>query len=341
MKLNLRRALFFLIVLILGFVFISHLGQFKSFLHTLHHANLWILATIIIARYIYYWSNARYFMVTFGFFDGKIAFRRALEATFVYNFLNNILPTGGASGISYIAHEFRDDVKSSVASAVQIAWYAFTYVAYFALLAVGLFALSLSHTLGRISFKAILITAIVVVGFTVTIAILAINFERAKRVIWLLLHPVNWVLHKLHRKTISRQKLDQFLQEFYDSFGLLLRARVGLWQPFWYCFVTVTMEIVSIYIIFLSLGHVVNPGIVIVAYGLAILSSTIGIFTGGVGVYEAIMTATFVALGEPFSTAFAVVIIYRVISFWLFIPVGLHFYRRRSFDRKEEAAANA
>lgn len=338
MKFNLRRTLFFLIVLILGFIFISHLGQFKSFLHTLKEADLWILATIVIARYIYYWANARYFMVTFGFFDGKISFRRAMEATLVYNFLNNIIPAAGATGISYIAREFRDDVKTSVASAVQIAWYAFTYTGYIFLLLLGILALSASSRLHRLSFKAVFIAAIVIAVIVILIGIVVINYERAKKVAWQIARPVNWVLRKLKKHPIERQRLDNFLQEFYDSFRLLLTAKWQLWRPLWYCFLTLSMEIVSIYIVFLSLGRVINPGEVIIAYGLAIVTSTFGIFTGGVGVYEVVMTGTFVALGESFGTAFAAVIIYRVIAFWLFIPVGLHYYRKQSLSREAKSA---
>ena len=127
---KLRRLIYFVIIIALGALLLANLGQLRDFFHILRQANLAILVTILLARYLYYWSNAQYFISTFKLFGGKITLRRALEASIVYNFLNTVIPSGGVSGTSYIASEFRDDVKASVATAVQIAWYGFTFIGY-------------------------------------------------------------------------------------------------------------------------------------------------------------------------------------------------------------------
>jgi uncharacterized protein (TIRG00374 family) len=84
--------------------------------------------------------------------------------------------------------------------------------------------------------------------------------------------------------------------------------------------------------VFIGFGQLINPGVVITGYALAIILSITSIFTGGIGVYEAGMIGTFAALGIPFALAFAVVIVYRVLNMGIFLPVGFFFYRR---DLKE------
>ena len=52
--------------------------------------------------------------------------------------------------------------------------------------------------------------------------------------------------------------------------------------------------------------------------------------------YEATMVAVEVALGIPFGLAFSVTTIYRLMALWLFIPVGLWFYKRQVLDDEEK-----
>ncbi len=66
------------------------------------------------------------------------------------------------------------------------------------------------------------------------------------------------------------------------------------------------------------------PGIdgLLVAYGLANVIAAIPISPGGLGVVEAILIPTLVAFGTPTAEASIGVVAYRLINFWLPIPVG-------------------
>jgi hypothetical protein len=44
-----------------------------------------------------------------------------------------------------------------------------------------------------------------------------------------------------------------------------------------------------------------------------------------------------VALGIPFNLAFGVTAVYRLIALWLFIPIGLYFYKRQTIDKVHHA----
>lgn len=66
------------------------------------------------------------------------------------------------------------------------------------------------------------------------------------------------------------------------------------------------------------------PGIVglLVAYGLANVMAAVPISPGGLGVIEAILIPTLVGFGTPSAQASIAVVAYRLVNFWLPIPVG-------------------
>ena len=65
-----------------------------------------------------------------------------------------------------------------------------------------------------------------------------------------------------------------------------------------------------------------SPSSYVVAYAVGTLAPT----PGGLGAIEGIMIALFVSFGVPSATAVAVVLVYRLINFWLPIPPGFVAY---------------
>lgn len=68
-------------------------------------------------------------------------------------------------------------------------------------------------------------------------------------------------------------------------------------------------------------GHVPWPG-VIAAYGLTQLAAALPITPGGIGVVEGTLSLLLIAYHMPSATAVAGVLLYRIISFWVLVPVG-------------------
>jgi uncharacterized protein (TIRG00374 family) len=71
-----------------------------------------------------------------------------------------------------------------------------------------------------------------------------------------------------------------------------------------------------------AFGHWVNPDGLLVAYGVAYVVAAIPITPGGLGVVEATLTSILVGFGTPRGIATLGVVAYRLINFWLPIPLG-------------------
>jgi uncharacterized protein (TIRG00374 family) len=105
------------------------------------------------------------------------------------------------------------------------------------------------------------------------------------------------------------------LHGFAQDRRLLLRAT--LWASAnWF------LDAASLFVFVGAFGHWVNPDALLVAYGLAYVLAVIPITPGGLGVVEATLTSILVGFGTPRGIATLGVLGYRLINFWLPIPVG-------------------
>ena len=79
---------------------------------------------------------------------------------------------------------------------------------------------------------------------------------------------------------------------------------------------------------------------ILVIYGFTQISASLPITPGGLGVVEASLAALLVAYGTPSTSALAVVLLYRIVSFWGLVPIGwsvwfgLEFAHRRGARRR-------
>lgn len=96
-----------------------------------------------------------------------------------------------------------------------------------------------------------------------------------------------------------------------------LLARAGGWAV-----ANWLLDAASLWVFLFALGHRVGVDGLIVAFGLANVLAAIPLTPGGLGVVEAILTSTLVGFGTPRGIAVLGVITYRLVNFWLPIPVG-------------------
>ena len=82
----------------------------------------------------------------------------------------------------------------------------------------------------------------------------------------------------------------------------------------------------SLFVFLVAFGHVENLDGLLVAYGLAYVLAAIPVTPGGLGVVEAVLVPSLVGFGATRGTAIVAVIGYRLVNFWLPIPVGAGAY---------------
>jgi hypothetical protein len=120
---------------------------------------------------------------------------------------------------------------------------------------------------------------------------------------------------------------------------------VGWAAAFW------LLDASSLWVFLAAFGHLMSPYGLLVAYGLANVMAVLPITPGGLGVVEGVLVPTLVGFGSPRGIAILGVITYRLVNFWLPIPVGALAYlslrvepgasRRRRAEELERLAEAA
>lgn len=130
-----------------------------------------------------------------------------------------------------------------------------------------------------------------------------------------------------------------FLGELGQQFRALAGDRRQLARSCGWAAVRWLADAASLWLFLASLGVAASPQGLLVAFGLANLSATIPFTPGGLGVYEAVLTASLIGSGLPRAEAIIGVLAYRLISFWLPIPIGAAAYlSAKASDPIEHAA---
>lgn len=92
------------------------------------------------------------------------------------------------------------------------------------------------------------------------------------------------------------------------------------------------LDAASLWAFVRAFQHTLGPVGLLVAYGLANVAAALPITPGGLGVVEGVLVPVLVAFDTPQGIAVLGVIAYRLISFWVPIPVGFASYARLAYD---------
>jgi hypothetical protein len=85
-----------------------------------------------------------------------------------------------------------------------------------------------------------------------------------------------------------------------------------------------------------AFGHTLGPVGLLVAYGLANVAAALPITPGGIGIVEGVLVPTLVAFDTPRGVAVLGVLAFRLLSFWLPIPVGFAAYARIEWQLRHQ-----
>jgi hypothetical protein len=125
---------------------------------------------------------------------------------------------------------------------------------------------------------------------------------------------------------VGADRLEHLLREARQSFGHLARdrrllARAALWAGLnW------LLDAACLWSFLAALGHYVDPFELFSAYGIANVLGAIPITPGGLGVIEATAAGLLVSFGLTRNVATLGVLGWRLVNFWLPIPLGAGAY---------------
>jgi len=141
---------------------------------------------------------------------------------------------------------------------------------------------------------------------------------------------------------VNPETVATLLQKLADRLNVLMRDRALLRHAVLWAAANWLLDAASLWVFLFAFdAKAVFPIDLLVAYGLANILAVIPITPSGLGVIEGVLIPTLVGFHVPKTTAILGVISYRLINFWLPIPVGGIAYLSFRLPRSRKAALNA
>lgn len=316
--------------------------QILDTLSNLGRVNTWAVLLVIPFEALNYHAQAKIYKGFFEILGHKLNYKFMYRIALEMNFINNIFPSAGVSGFSYLSVRMRSrDVPAAASTIVQMMKFVLVFVAFQIYLFAGLLMLAL---VGHASNLLILVAgslATLLLVATLLIAFVIGSKSRINSFFTLVTRLLNRLIHFVrpnHPETINIMQAREVFDGLHENYMHIRRNLKALRKPFAYAMLANLTEVLAIYTVYVAFGHWVNPGAVIIAYAVANFAGLISVLPGGVGIYEALMTGIMAAGGVSAAVSIPVTIMYRVVNMLVQLPPGYYFYQKTLHEVSGERA---
>ncbi len=321
------KIVFYMLSLVIFYFAVHYMAKLKDIKTLLLEMNPVWLFLAVAAQIFTYVFNAFILKVLLDKDTKEMPLRVLVKISVVVLFVNQALPTGGISGNGYVFNQLvKRQIDALRAFSVLVLESVGYYIAFLGSILFFFCWYAIEHTpMNRI----IVYTSIV--GFAFYCFLLLIMAVLSNWRTW------RTILRRLNRYP----KIKRYIKKI--NLPGLTKGKQGIWKMFLNnkkgTFMVIAIQCCIIFFDALTVYailkgfHVALPAHVII-FGL-LLSLVIGalpISPGSLIAYESAMTYYFTVLGAPVHAALIVTLIFRFLTFWLPIPVGLFLYRNLQHD---------
>jgi uncharacterized protein (TIRG00374 family) len=294
--------------------------------------NAWALLLILPIEVWNYDAYARMYRYVFAILGSKTTYKEMFKVSLELNLVNHVFPSGGVTGFSYFSLRMKGlGVSTGKATLVQLLKFILLFVSFEVLLLLGLLSLAIGGQANSVTILVASSLATLLMVGTVGAAFLVSSQRRINSFFTYVTRLVNRVIHVVrpnNPETISIAKVQRTFIELHENYAVIKKNYRQLLKPLMFGLFANIAEILAIYVVYIAFGHWVNPGAVIIAYAVANFAGLISVLPGGLGVYEALMTAVLVAAGVPAAVSIPVTVMYRVVNITIQVIPGYYFYHK-------------
>ncbi|MCX6727978.1 MAG: lysylphosphatidylglycerol synthase transmembrane domain-containing protein [Candidatus Saccharibacteria bacterium] len=306
--------------------------QIVDSLNNLGKVDTWALFLVIPLQLLNYHAYTNQSRSLFSILGEKLRYRPMFRLMLEMNFVGLVFPSGGVTGLSYFGIRMKDaDVSTAKTSLVYLMRYIMVFISFQILLGTGLLLLALD---GKASRFVLLVggslSTLILVGTAGIVFIIGSKYRinRFFVAVSQALNKVIYVVRPRHPETINIEKVRNLFNELHEDYLLIKNDFSALKMPLIWSLLALSAEIATIYVVYVAFGAWVNPGAVILAYAVATIAGFFSVLPGGIGIYEALMTAVLAASGVSPGVSIPVTVMYRVLAISVQIPPGFYFYNK-------------
>ncbi len=304
--------------------------------HVLRKVQLKYVLLLPCLQIVNYFFIGNYYRKMFALFGGEISVRRSWGVVAAMNFVNQVLPSGGLSGISYLAFGFRAMISTGKATLVQLGRYIYAFWAYTLLLPFAVVLLmsdgrdhnienATQSVFGNPAIMTTMLLFLLIMIFTIaSFSSRAVSRHTGQ----FFLSLINWVSRSIFRskRVFQLQFIRNANNELHEGITLIKEKGIRAVLPGGFMLISAFFEIAIVYTATLAVGANISIGAVFLAFTAANIVGVVSIIPGDVGVHEATIVLVLAAFGVDEPVALSAILLYRVYNKLVFLPIGFYFY---------------
>lgn len=313
--------------------------QVGDTIQNIQRVHVWALLLLLPMQWINYDAQARLYQGLFRVVGNNLSYKFLFKTSLELNFVNSVFPSGGVSGISYFGVRMRrgKDITGGKATVVQMMKLMLLFLSFEVLLIFGLLFMAIN---GRVNDVVILaagsLSTLLVLGTFAFVMIIGSQKRIAGTFTYLtkVLNRIIRMVRPKHVETFNVAKARASIDELHLNYKVMERNYKDLRWPFLWALVANLSEVMAVYLVYIAFDQWINFGAVILAYSVANFAGLVSVLPGGVGVYEALMTAVLAATGVPAAVSLPVTVMYRILNMLIQLPPGYYYYHRTIISGK-------
>lgn len=316
--------IFCILIFILGIVYFS---EIRSEFRLLEKVKVYWLALAILAQVSTYLLAALVYWLLLRAYEINPLPRLSelFRASIIFLFFNQTVPSAGVSGNTFF---FNFLVKRKISPTQALSFMRTELLIFYATMEVVILVLLLVCSfIHKVSSVLVTVLALgLLIHLVLGLVILWVGRKKTLGLVIKKIGRLKWFkkyAHSLNQRwqSVTSQREVQLLAFFQTNTGVVVQTfflQVGL----------MAADAFTLLALFYGLGVPVPVFVVVLSFICTKILATLPISPGSLILYESSMTFFLVHLGTSLGPAIVVTLLYRLLSFWMPIPVGLFFYRK-------------
>ena len=323
-KKALRHIIVFAVIVAALYLLLPRVVDTQQTVELLTKASYVLLALAVgleILALLGYANLTRYILKVL---DIRLRLVEVLSITLSSLAVSHVLSAGGVGGwvVTYNALRKRGAPHGLIFVAIAAQQF-FNYAVLWIVFALALVYLVIERGESVVAYAAALVLIGLLLWLTGYGIYLYNNRTKMRRRVGQLARLANRVMR---REVVQERHVDGWLDNLFAGMRRMtthhgaLRTTAACACAFWF------FDMLCLWATFLAFDYRISLSSLAIGYVVAYSVGTLAPTPGGLGAVEGILIALFVSFGVPSATAVAVVLVYRLINFWLPIPPGFIAY---------------
>jgi|GEM_PF-918538 len=327
LKFSLKNLIILFLVIAGIYFLVPKLVGLEQALRLLKNINKFYLLLAILAELLSYASAAWLLGIILSRLGHKIPFFTRYKFSSIAAFTMHFLPI---SGIGAAAVDYKLFRKQKVDSgSIVLIWILrtlFTYIGFLALFVIGLIMVP---AIQSASFSPKIVSLVIfslIISAVLYLYLLYKHKDRFQKVWNKLFDFANRMLVKIKKGPIPGSKRDEVFEDIYKGINLFSRKKRTSAFAVLAAILYWLGDMVCLFFMFQAFGFTIPFGILIFGYCVSTIFGLLSAIPGGIGVTDGSLVLIYSSLGVTSSIALMATLVFRLFSFWIWIPVGFLSY---------------